>query len=489
MTRLLPQSLRGWLILIVLSTLALSQSVMFFTLLGERGSIAADVHRTETFSRIQSIVAQLDEADPESYEAIRNVAGSPTFELLVSDFPIVTEDIAESWSSNFLAQLIGDEARDIRVYRPRSVRRWPFELAADGDNGPNGTIAGSPETTDGLTLLASDEGSIPDNPTTWVSIQLVDGSWLNVTAVQLPANGPLSRFMLAALAVAIALTLLSVWGANRVARPLKYLGDAASRIGGEEDIPPIPEAGPADVRRLTRSFNEMAARVRRTMTDQRTLLRSVGHDLRSPLTSMRIRLEFVHDDKLRDQLIESVEEMEALTSDALEAARGEVSSETSEVVEIGSIIRAVCEEQRALGNIIAVSSSGDVWIDGRRRELRRAIRNLVENATIHGGGAEIRIDRDGSFALISVCDDGPGIPDKELARMLEPFAQLDEARTRSNRGSGLGLSIARGIVERHGGKLELMNRQSGGLRATLRLSMVSNPNTDRHKDLDGALAR
>jgi signal transduction histidine kinase len=473
MRLLKPTSLRGWVILIVLSTLAVSQLVMFLSLLSERGSTAASVYRTEMFGRIQAVVAQLEQADAASYQAIVDVAQSATFDLSVDDSPIVTAEQADRWAGGYLSRILGeDNGHEVRVYS--FVNSGNGELAIPPE-GTRRVAVGPPPNGEGDEFFFV-AAAPPDSPrslaliTTRVSVGLTNGDWLNVTAMPLQSVSPVSRIMIGAAAAGVLVILLAVWGANRVARPLRALSAAAPRIGREEDFKPLPETGPADVRRMISAFNDMATRVRRTLSDQRTLLRSVGHDLRSPLTSIRIRLEFVKDEKLKQQLIESVDEIDKLTADAIEIARGDSAGEPVRRVDLAGLASSVCAEQAEQGRVVPCAADDAVWVNGRASELRRAIRNLVENAVLHGG-ASVRMERNEGHAVVSVEDTGPGIPEHELTRVLEPFAQLDTARTRYGRGNGLGLAIVRAIAERHGGSLTLSNRSEAGLQAVLRIPL------------------
>ena len=187
---------------------------------------------------------------------------------------------------------------------------------------------------------------------------------------------------------------------------------------------------------------------------------------------MRIRLEFVRDKKLRDQLIDGIDEIDKLTTDALEAARGEASSGDVKTVDLVSLGSAICVEQRELDRTVPLAANQEVTVSGRIGELRRAIRNLIENAIVHGGGAAVEIRQDGEFAVVEVSDTGPGIREPELTRMLKPFAQLDDARSWSRRGAGLGLTITHTIAERHHGSLTLTNRPTGGLTAIIMIPIA-----------------
>jgi signal transduction histidine kinase len=216
----------------------------------------------------------------------------------------------------------------------------------------------------------------------------------------------------------------------------------------------------------------MAARLRRMIEDQRALLSAVGHDLRTPIASLRIRTELVKDGELQTKMRGSIEEMERLTEAALAAARGGESGEPTRPVDLPSLIEAVCDDLADTGSPVSFASLPAARVEGRASELRRALRNLIENAVRYGTRASVSMTVDAGYASIAVDDEGPGIPTDKLAHVVKPFVRLEESRSVETGGHGLGLTIARAIAERHAGELVLANRAEGGLRATLRLLLA-----------------
>jgi signal transduction histidine kinase len=243
-------------------------------------------------------------------------------------------------------------------------------------------------------------------------------------------------------------------------------------LGRGDALVLAPEEGPADVKGAARAFNTMAARLRRLIEDQRALLSAVGHDLRTPIASLRIRTELIKDGELQARMLNSLGEMERLTEAALAAARGGESGEPTRPVDLPSLIEAVCDDMADTGSPVSFSTLPQARVDGRASELRRALRNLIENAVRYGGRAAVSMAIDAAHVEINVDDDGPGIPEDKLAQVTKPFVRLEESRSVETGGHGLGLTIARAIAERHGGELLLSNREGGGLRATLKLPLA-----------------
>jgi signal transduction histidine kinase len=264
----------------------------------------------------------------------------------------------------------------------------------------------------------------------------------------------------------------AIWAAGRIARPIAGLTNAAERLGRGDALILAPEEGPQDVRKAASAFNAMATRLRRMIEDQRALLSAVGHDLRTPIASLRIRTELVKDPELQGRMLNSLGEMERLTEAALAAARGGESGEPLRPVDLPSLIEAVCDDLSDTGSAVSFAALPSARVEGRASELRRALRNLIENAVRYGQSARVGLLIAGKFAEINVDDDGPGIPENALAHVMKPFVRLEESRSVETGGHGLGLTIARAIAERHDGELKLQNRAEGGLRATFRLSLI-----------------
>ena len=212
----------------------------------------------------------------------------------------------------------------------------------------------------------------------------------------------------------------------------------------------------------------MTDQVMRTMESQRQLLSAVGHDLRTPITAMRISLEFVEDPELRDRLQHGLDELQELTEAVLSAARG-TGGELKRSVDLAALIESLCADLDDLGEPVKWTAQTSAPLSCRPNEIRRAVRNLVENAVAYGGNAVVGLAQNGESYEIVVEDDGPGIPENEQHRVFEPFVRLESSRNEDTGGTGLGLTLVKAIAEGHGGGVTLENRAEGGLRARLRL--------------------
>jgi signal transduction histidine kinase len=274
--------------------------------------------------------------------------------------------------------------------------------------------------------------------------------------------------MIAAVMAIVVASAASAYVARRVVRPLSALARAATLASRGGTAPLVPEEGPDDVRNAAIAFNAMTARITKTMESQRQLLSAVGHDLRTPLTAMRINLEFVEDAELRDRLASNLNDLQALTESVLSAARG-AGGETKRNIDLSALVESLCADLDDLGEPVTWHAHKPAPLACRPDEIRRAIRNLVENAVAYGRRADVHICETPAAYEILVEDEGPGIPDGDQGRVFEPFVRLESSRNTETGGTGLGLTLVKAIAQGHGGGVTLENRPEGGLRARLSL--------------------
>jgi signal transduction histidine kinase len=257
--------------------------------------------------------------------------------------------------------------------------------------------------------------------------------------------------------------------AYRAARPLRDLTRAARANPALRDAEPLEEEGPSDVRDLIAAFNAYRARIATMLSDKDRMLGAVGHDLRTPLASLRVRVEQVEDDALRDKMIASIEEMTAMLSDILALARSGAGTEAQERIPLRELIGELAADYQERDKDVTIGEVADVRVHARPMLLKRALRNLVDNAIAYGVRARLSVRAEAGIARLIVSDDGPGLTDAQIKALVEPFARGEQSRNRATGGAGLGLSIARDIAEGEGGSLTLANRANGGLDAVIGL--------------------
>ena len=302
-----------------------------------------------------------------------------------------------------------------------------------------------------------------------VALRLPDGrralveSPLFLPTHQLPTEAWISIAL-----IFVVTTLFSIWAVRIAVRPVRMLADAAERLSRNIDEPPLPEKGAVEIRAAARAFNRMQDRLRRHVHGRALAFAAMSHDIRTPLTRMRLRLESLGEDA-RDRLAGDVGEIEAIAKSALDVTRGLSHEESVVPVDLRGLAARLLQDYTALGHHVPVSGVA-APVDARPAALRRAIGNLIDNGLKYGKDeVEVTIEDAREHAAVVVCDRGPGIAPEHLPKVVNPFYRVESSRNRGTGGTGLGLAIAKDIAEGHGGELLLENRAAGGLCARLRL--------------------
>ncbi|MGJ3626075.1 sensor histidine kinase [Sphingomonas sp. MMS24-JH45] len=264
-----------------------------------------------------------------------------------------------------------------------------------------------------------------------------------------------------------------LWIARRISRPLRALAQAARGYSPADPPVAIPAQGPADVPApAIAAFNALSLRVTAMLDEKDRMLGAIGHDLRTPLAALRVRVELVEDEQDRARMAETIAEMNRTLDDILSLARLGRPSEAASAVDVGALVDAVVEDFRDLGEDVAFAEPPRVAMSLRPSLIRRAVRNLIENAVKYAGAAEVTPEPGDHHVAIRVCVSRPGIPADRIADVFAPFTRLETSRNRETGGIGLGLALARAIVEEAKGSLTLANREGGGLVATITLPRV-----------------
>lgn len=462
---LVPQSLAGRLIALLLLALVASQLISFAIFYGERRAAIRDVIGSQSLARVASVVLLLDDTPAELRARVVATASSPRmiYEVTATPAVAITEAAALPRRLNGeLSGMLGPGARDIRIetavhardqFEPEWRRLFPRRADLDNDDGHNHRNRQVP----------------------WLkfSIGLDDGTWLNA-ARQLPhgwAGKPRRAWpwILSMLLTAVAIAIIVIIVVRRITRPMLRLAEAADRLGRGEHVEPLPEYGPPEIRGTTRAFNQMRWRLDRFVTDRTRMLAALSHDLRTPMTSLRLRAEFVEDREQQAKIIETLDEMQRMAEATLAFVREEASHEDTHTEDLGQLLKDVRDELAALGQDVSFAPPGPAPVRCRPDALRRVFRNLIENAVRYGSRARVGLERANGDFLVTVDDDGAGIPQARQADVFEPFVRLEESRSRDTGGVGLGLAIARSIAHGHGGDITLENRENGGLRVKVAL--------------------
>jgi signal transduction histidine kinase len=261
--------------------------------------------------------------------------------------------------------------------------------------------------------------------------------------------------------------LLAALVARMTMRPLKRLAQAATELGKNIDRAPLPETGAREIRQAAAAFNAMQARIRQHIRQRTQILAAITHDLQTPLTRLRLRLEKVEDAELRDKLVNDLSATQSMVREGLDLARSMDNGEPLRVLDLDSLVDSVCSDAADSGQDVQLEQHCRASVLARPAALRRCLDNLVGNAVKYGGQARVASNCEDGRVTVRVRDAGPGIPPEELEKVFEPFYRLEGSRSRDTGGTGLGLTIARNIAEQHGGTLRLRNLEAGGLEAAL----------------------
>lgn len=442
--RLWPDSLVGRTLMVLCAGLALTQLAGILMFSNYRFEATSRLGRHLAAERIASIVQLVEEGTPADRGRVVRTSDRANLRIGWGGTPLAASEDGEE--AQELREELQRRLPNHQIFADtREHHRPPPPDDAMGDRPPEwpGPPPGRPRV-----------------PEIRVSVQIDDGSWLNfVIPHQHPE--PLWRpAFFGPLGIGLVVVLvLSGLAVRRAALPLNQLTAAAERLGRDVTAPPIPESGPREVRAAAQAFNRMQARLRRFIDDRTQMFAAISHDLRTPITRLKLRAEFVEDDEQREKMLADLDEMEALISSSLAFARDDSAREPRRPVDLAVLLRQMAEDFE-----VPLEAPASLVVNIGEVGLRRALSNLLDNAVKYGSPPRMTADLTGGQMCIVIEDDGPGIPEGELERVFTPFYRLETSRNRATGGTGLGLAIARSAVRAHGGDITLSNRKGGGLR-------------------------
>lgn len=439
--RLWPQSLVGQIIALVALALFVAQAINFGLLYRERIRLQLTAQTAPAAYRVVDALDNRPDRPGPARMRARFVQGAP--QLTGEARPDIEKRAAAMFED------IGLRILTVRVVQDDAVmpmRRWErIRVRADGERPPDHRV-------ERLTLAAEYE------PGKWVVTQARSGDR--------PAR--FGGWLIGQTLILYVIVLLPLlWIGSRLARPLKQLTGSAQQFARTGAADAVDERGPGDVRDLTMAFNAMRSRIIAMLDEKDRMLGAIGHDLRTPLASLRVRAESVEDDGERARMSETIDEMNRMLEDILSLARAGRSTESVQKVDLAALADAVVEDFIELESPVDMTESDRAVAFVRPQQIRRALRNLIENAIVYGERAHVSVVREAGSIRLVVADDGPGIAEDRMEEMLEPFTRLEGSRNRETGGAGLGLALVRAIMAEHQGELRLTNREGGGLEASL----------------------
>ena len=459
-----PRTLAGRLFLILTGGMALAVALTYTLVRIERARELSQFRLRTDAERIGSVIRLLDalpaDARPAALQAMERQRG-------VRELPIAAKTDGAGEPVPALAEALGSflgAERPVALWR---VREEPCRFPRAGPS-----VEAQPHL-----------GAVDCRVVVYdTRLHLSDGTPLSLE-VPLRSLRPEPPFLLRpyALALFVALLAASALLAVRVAtRPLRDLVSAADALGRDIERPPLVQQGPREVQVAAKALNAMQSRIRSHMEERTHMLAAITHDLKTPLTRMRLRLEQVPNAELKSRLAQDVAAMQSLIDDGLELARSLDDKTPFVELDLRSLVDSVCADALDAGMPVTWDGAGRwvpvIRVKGRADALRRALSNLIDNAVKYGGSAGVRLARQetaaGVAARVIIRDMGPGIPQEHLENVLRPFFRVEESRSRDTGGTGLGLTIAANIIRSHGGLMGLSNHPEGGLEAWLELPAV-----------------
>ncbi|MFC3694124.1 ATP-binding protein [Chenggangzhangella methanolivorans] len=460
------RSLTVQFIVLMLLALAASQGVGAVVAWYERSDLLQKQIKSEFVSRAAS-VAQLLEATPkELQDDILAATATNYSRFWVSPAP--PTEVAD-WRGEAFRQLTLPLPSYINLGSPEKLRTAP----------PNEALLAAAKASTSAQWSELSSSAWPLDRTAkfvrlddafgmGLAVRLTNGSWLNTAFAKPAANAFWTQQAAASIGfAALLLCAIAVVLVRGITRPMRRMADAAEALGRGERVE-LAETGPDDIRQTAEAFNRMQDRLQRFVEDRTRMLAAIGHDLRTPITSLRLRAEFVSDEETREKMLATLDELRGMTEASLAFAREEAVEEETRAVDLTALVESLCDDLRELGQEVVFLEGARIRTRCRPDSLRRAVRNLVENASRYAGGARVSVFETAQAIAIDVEDDGPGVPKDALEQVFAPFYRLEVSRNRETGGVGLGLAIARSIARRHGGDVVLENLDKG-LRARITL--------------------
>ncbi|KAF0224652.1 MAG: putative signal transduction histidine [Rhodospirillaceae bacterium] len=449
MRRLVPDSIAGRTLLVLLVGLTLSHMASTAILSSDRHDAIATTGDSLTVDRVGVFARLLDQAPVAERDRLVRSLGSPLLTVSLGDSPAVSA-------------IHRDDVEVVPVRQSLEAQFGPLDhdrLHVTRQRHDHGG-----ESPFWWRLL----NGFPDDDALLVAVRLTDGIWATFDlTIPRPPTLWSPHSILSALVMIAAILVLGRWAAGWVSAPLASFALAADRLGRDMQAPPLSEVGPREVRQAVAAFNEMQGRIRRFVDDRTRLLAAISHDLRSPITRLRLRAEMLPATETSERMLADLAEMEAMVTSTLEFARGEAGDEETQAIDLAATLGAVCDNTSDMGLPAEFDWSGRLVCICRPLAIKRALANLVENAARYGGRAVVHARHAGRDIVVTIDDDGPGIPETEKEKVFAPFYRLECSRNRKTGGIGLGLTVVRTIIRAHGGDIGLENRKDGGLRVTV----------------------
>ncbi len=447
----------------------------------ERGELLSQASGMQSAQRIADIARYLDSLDIKERRAIVQVLSAPPLTISLDRAPLAAG--VNDAEQGARGALFGAMLRRFLGDRLQVVATAVEPSAMASETGMNYGFKGSKMHGEWPAAKAAMHAAVQTGNTFVAQVRLGDGTLVTFDS-RPPAQteGWPYRLLLSLAVLLVAVIAVSLVAVRWATRPLNAFADAADELGRNINRPPMEEKGPLEVARAARAFNTMQARLAGYIRDRTRVLAAMSHDLKTPVTRLRLRSELLEDPQLRAKFTKDLDEMESMVGATLDFLRGLENREPVKPVDVMALLESLQSDARETGGTVEIEGATAKPYPGGPQALKRCLGNLIENAVKYGRSARVLIDDNDARLEIRIRDQGPGLPPAELEKVFEPFYRVEGSRSRETGGTGLGLTIARGIAEAHGGSLVLRNRAEGGLEAVLALPRLhADPAVAKHE--------
>lgn len=442
-----PSTILGRTLAVLLAGIALVAAIFAAQLYWDRQALLSNIGGWHVVTRIVGVVRVMEETPPSARADALNAYQGPGFRVTWSDQSPL-EESRLMWEGRLI--------RDALQTQMGAIESGALRIGV-------GTLAVR-HPMEGVGRMMHGQDDFPRRVMV-ISLRLQDGSWLNFATPPAPhASFWGSQFFGVGALGLMLVVVVSVWAVRRATQPLDLFARAAERLGLDFNAQPLAEGGPREVQRAAKAFNLMQRRLQTFVHNRTHMLAAISHDLRTPITRLKLRAEFINDEEQRQKMLIDLDEMEAMIAATLQFARDDVMGEPAVALDLAALVRECANIDK-----VRCAAPDALPFTGRPLGLKRLVNNLLGNALRYADGAEVDLQATADSVILSVRDDGPGIPEGMLAKVFDPFVRVEGSRSRETGGVGLGLAAVRSIAQAHGGDVVLKNRPGGGLEAQVTL--------------------
>jgi len=467
MKRFLPKTMIGQTILVLLVGLSLSHIISMMIYSSDRLNTLAAAGGQHMVRRIAN-VSRLVIGSPDDWQLrIVETLNEPNFRVLLTPEAVLVSKNNNGEQENVLAEVLRQHL-ELGAEVPVLIQFLKTEHSGQNESHMTGMGMGPMSGMMSKVMQRSRQqalrASIEIEPGKWINfITNIDGGewpWINVSVISI-------------LVMSLAVILLSIWVVRQLSTPLSTFANAAKRLGRDVNAPSMAVSGPVEVREAALAFNDMQRRLKRLIDNRTQLLAAISHDLRTPITLLKLRAEAVDDLAEQAKILSTLDDMEQMIQSTLQFSRqeAEVEKEQRRTVDLGALIDAICADMTDTGLSVEFQDFDKILMECRPQQLKRAIVNIIENAIKYGDHADVKLIKGDYDVDVIVDDNGPGIAVDQMDNVFQPFFRCETSRNRNTGGVGLGLSIAQSVAHAHGGEIKLENLKPQGLRVCLHLPL------------------